>query len=91
VSKALPRFGELLLFLFLTRAERVNVIGDLIEDYHEAIEKFGRRTAARCFYVQVFRSLWPFLRRFLFRMGIISFALKLFAWLLEAIARLFGR
>jgi hypothetical protein len=91
ISKALPRTGELLLYVFLTRAERVNVIGDLIEDYHEAIHKFGRRTATKCFYLQVFRSLWPFLRKFLLRIGIISFALKLLTWIVDAIGRLAGR
>jgi hypothetical protein len=32
LSNHLPRFGELLLFVFLTRAERINIIGDLLED-----------------------------------------------------------
>ena len=91
LSKSLPRTGELLLYVFLTRAERVNVIGDLLEDYHEAIQKFGRRAANRCFYIQVIRSLWPFLRNSLLRFGFVSAALKLFAWTLQAIARILGR
>src|SRR5437879_1155213 len=69
-STPLPRFGEILLYLFLTRTERTNLIGDLIEDYHEAIEKFGKRTAVKCFYFQVIRSLSPLLRRVLVRLGI---------------------
>src|ERR1043166_950997 len=69
-GQKLPRFGEILLYVFLTRSERINVIGDLSEDYQEATIKFGRRCAVRCFYAQVFRSLWPLLRRWLFRASV---------------------
>jgi len=87
-SGVLPRLGELLLYLFLTRTERINLIGDLIEDYHEASAKFGRKGATRWFYVQVFRSLWPLLRRLLFKVGIISCAAKGGSWVLKLIAQL---
>jgi hypothetical protein len=87
-SRALPRFGELLLYIFLTRTERINLIGDLIEDYDEARVKFGIKSAVKYFYVQVVRSLWPLLRRILFKASIIACAAKTVFWALKIIVQL---
>jgi|ERR1041385_1263890 hypothetical protein len=86
----LPRFGEILLYLFLNRAERINLIGDLSEDYHEQIKKHGKRTATWVFHGQVIRSLTPRLGRVLVLLGIISGFLKALFWLFETIAHLLG-
>lgn len=91
VPEALPPFGEFLLYLFLTRTGRVNVIGDLSEDYAEVSKKFGKKVAIRCFYFQVLRSLWPLLRRFLLRGGIVALAAKVLTWILETILKFFSR
>jgi hypothetical protein len=54
-----PRLGEYLLYFFLTKRERVHLIGDLTEEYQEVFSAFGHRSATRWFYKQVFDSLWP--------------------------------
>jgi hypothetical protein len=87
--EALPRFGELLLYCFLARTERINLIGDLFEDYREAIAKFGRKSAVCCFYAEVARSLLSRLSwRFFFKIGFISGGLKVLIWVFKLIAKI---
>lgn len=63
----LPKFGEYLLYLFLSKSERVIVIGDLEEEF-EAVElKFGKMAARIYFYKQVLTSLAPFISKSVFR------------------------
>ena len=75
-----PRVGEYLLHYFLTKRERVYLIGDLAEEFHEVFSAFGHRRATRWFYKQVFDSLWPLTYRSLTRVT-----------LLDLIRRLLGR
>lgn len=79
--QSLPRFGELLLYILLTRTERINLLGDLNEDYNEAYFRFGKTAALSCFYAQVLRSLWPLFWRVLVRVGAISAASQVSGWL----------
>jgi transcriptional regulator with XRE-family HTH domain len=75
----LPKFGEYLLYLFLSKSERVTVIGDLEEEF-EAVElKFGKVAAKIYFYKQVLTSLAPFISKSMFRI------------LLELLDRIIGR
>jgi hypothetical protein len=75
-----PRLGEYLLYFFLTKRERVHLIGDLAEEYQEVFSRFGRRSATYWFYKQVFDSLWPLTYRSLRKVT-----------LLDLIGRLLGR
>jgi hypothetical protein len=75
-ASRLPKFGEFLLYFFLSQAERVNVIGDLAEEYDSISAKFGVRAAKLYFYRQVSVSLSPFVGKFM---------LRLLATLIEAI------
>ena len=59
-SSGLPKLGEYLLYIVLSKPERINVIGDLEEDYEVVKLKFGDRAAKLFFYNQVFTSLLPF-------------------------------
>jgi hypothetical protein len=59
-----PLLGELLLSLILlSKEDRDNILGDLIEEYRKMETKWGRRYADRWFYGQVLRSVWPLIRR----------------------------
>ena len=64
-----PFNGEYLLYLFLKREEREEVIGDLIESYGRVVRRFGLRRANIWFYKQVAGSLFPLARRALLRIG----------------------
>jgi len=76
----LPRAGEYLLYFLLTKREQVHLMGDLAEEYQEALSAFGHRRATYLFYKQVFDSLWPLTYRSLTKVT-----------LLDLIRRLVGR
>lgn len=67
-----PELGEFLFYLFLSRAERENLIGDLQEEYLEVHSKFGKPKANIWYYKQVFTSLYPLIRRFVIKWGLIG-------------------
>lgn len=71
-----PRFAEYLLYFFLTKSERVNLIGDTEEEYNEVLDKFGRGKANAWYYKQVFDSLYPLIRRSLGKFGAVVWAAK---------------
>lgn len=48
-----------LLALALPRADREKMIGDLTEEYHELIPRFGVRRANLYLWVRVTKELWP--------------------------------
>jgi hypothetical protein len=52
--------------LFLPRACRDEVIGDLVEEFDVVLVDHGVKKARFWFWSQVLRSLWPFVRRFLY-------------------------
>lgn len=58
-----PRFAEYLLYLFIPKLQRQNLLGDLQEEYLEVSERFGKKRATFWFYKQVGTSLWPLFRR----------------------------
>ncbi len=66
----LPKTGEFLLSLFLTKRERIYVIGDLAEEYQRIYSAVGRRSARFWFYQQVLGSLLPLTLRSLSMVGI---------------------
>jgi transcriptional regulator with XRE-family HTH domain len=68
-----PRLAEYLLYFFLTKSERINLIGDTEEEFNEVLEKFGRRKANAWFRKQVFDSLRPLVRRSIARLGVVIF------------------
>lgn len=74
-----PQLGERLLLLILTKEERVNIPGDLAEEFAEIAAKQGQRFAKLWYYKQVTASAWP-----MFRKGI---RLGLFAWVAEWVRR----
>jgi hypothetical protein len=62
-STAPPRFGERILLLILTKEERVNIPGDLEEEYRSIAAKHGARYAKLWYYKQVAASAWPMVRK----------------------------
>jgi hypothetical protein len=64
-----PFNAEYLLYLFLRRAERDIVIGDLLECYGQLAQRFDKRHADIWFYKQVIGSLYPLVRRAVLRLG----------------------
>lgn len=71
-----PRFGERLLLLVLrTREERVNIPGDLEEEYRGMATKHGERFAKVWYYKQVAASAWPMIQKAV-RWGLLVSALE---------------
>lgn len=58
-----PLNAEFVLHLLLRREEQDTVIGDMLERYVKKHERLGERRANFWFYAEVFRSVWPLLRR----------------------------
>jgi hypothetical protein len=59
-----PQNGERLLLLILrTKEERVNIPGDLEEEYRVIAAKHGTRYAKLWYYKQVAASAWPMVRK----------------------------
>lgn len=58
-----PRFGQYLLYLFLSKKDREYLIGDLDEEYLEVRAKFGPRLADIWYYKQVAASAWSMMRK----------------------------
>jgi hypothetical protein len=54
-----PKFGERTLLLILSKEERVNIPGDLAEEYTEIVKKQGRRFGNIWYWKQVTASMWP--------------------------------
>lgn len=67
-----PKFGEYLIYLFLSRQDRVNILGDLMEDYGTIESKFGRPAAVFWYYKQVVASIPPCVWKRLFKWGTIT-------------------
>jgi hypothetical protein len=81
-SIARPPFNaEYVLYLFLRKEERDMFIGDVIEEYGKILERFTKRRADIWFYKQVGGSLFPLVRRTLFKIGT-------FVWLGRILRRL---
>lgn len=74
-----PQFGERLLLLILTKEERINIPGDLAEEFTEIVTKHGERYAKLWYYKQVVASAWPMIRK--------AVRLGLLAWVEEWIRR----
>jgi hypothetical protein len=66
-----PQFGERILLLILTKEERVNIPGDLEEEYRGIAAKHGVRFAKLWYYKQVAASAWPLIRKAI-RWGILA-------------------
>jgi hypothetical protein len=58
-----PRLGERLLLLILSKEDRVNIPGDLEEEFAEIATKHGARYAKLWYYKQVAGSAWPMIRK----------------------------
>ncbi|MDQ1593257.1 MAG: hypothetical protein QOG71_3884 [Pyrinomonadaceae bacterium] len=52
-----------MLLLILKKDERVNIPGDLAEEYGEIAVKHGARFAKVWYYKQVAASAWPMIRK----------------------------
>lgn len=72
-----PKFAEYLLYLFLTKSERVHLVGDLTEEYADVIEKFGPKKANVWCYTQVYQSLKPLIWRSLSKLRLLASLLQL--------------
>lgn len=66
-----PAFGECMLLLVLTKAERVNIPGDLEEEFRGIAAKHGARYAKFWYYKQVAASAWPMIRKAIW-MGLLT-------------------
>lgn len=64
-----PVNAEFVLHLLLKRSEQDAVIGDILERYIKKHERLGERRANLWFYAEVFRSVWPLLRRAASKVG----------------------
>lgn len=58
-----PVFGERILLLILTKEERVNIPGDLEEEFRGIAAKHSARYAKLWYYKQVAASAWPIMRK----------------------------
>jgi hypothetical protein len=58
-----PLLGERILLLILTKEDRVNIPGDLAEEFSEIAAKHGNRYAELWYYKQVAASAWPMIRK----------------------------
>jgi len=67
-----PKLGEYLMYLLLSRQDRVNILGDLMEDYGTIESKFGRPAAVFWYYKQVVASIPPCVWKRLFKWGTIA-------------------
>lgn len=74
-----PQLGERALLMLLSKEERVNIPGDLAEEYGEIAAKHGERFAKVWYYKQVAASAWPLIRKAI-RWGVL-------AWVEEWIRR----
>lgn len=74
-----PRLGERLLLLILTKEDRINVPGDLEEEFAHIAVKHGDRFAKVWYYKQVAASAWP--------MSLKAIRWGIFAWMSEWIRR----
>ena len=65
MSKAMapPQLGERILLLILKKDERINIPGDLAEEYGEIVIKHGVGYAKVWYYKQVVASAWPMIRK----------------------------
>ena len=75
-----PRPAVYLLCLVLPKATRVNLVGDLEEEYEDNCNRFGPRRANFLVWAEVLRSLWPLLKRAganLLRWGVMGWLLDL--------------
>jgi hypothetical protein len=72
-------FGERMLLLVLTKEDRVNIPGDLEEEYRGIAAKHGARYAKLWYYKQVAESAWPMVRK--------AVGLGVLAWVEEWIRR----
>lgn len=59
-NSKLPKFGEYLLYFFLSKSERVIVIGDMEEEFETIDLRFGKLAARIWFYKQFLSSIFPF-------------------------------
>lgn len=63
-TKLPPQLGERILLLVLcTKEERVNIPGDLEEEFKQIAAKHGARYAKLWYYKQVAASAWPMVRK----------------------------
>jgi hypothetical protein len=67
-----PKVAEFLIYLLLSRQDRVNILGDLMEDYGTIESKFSRSAAILWYYKQVFASIPKCVWKSLFRWGTIA-------------------
>lgn len=67
-----PLLAEYLLYFFLSKRDRVNLIGDLEEEYGIVQTKFGRRSATLWYYKQVVTSIGPQTSKWLIKWGAIG-------------------
>ena len=62
-----PRTAEFILWIILSRIDREAILGDLEQDFLEAVDKFGPRHAKFFYWSQVLRSLgslvWKLIKR----------------------------
>jgi hypothetical protein len=64
LSSTPPQLGERALLLILsTKEERINMVGDLEEEYRRIAAKHGARYANLWYYKQVVGSAWPVSRK----------------------------
>jgi hypothetical protein len=78
-----PFHAEYVLHLLLAKAEREAVIGDLVEEYHQIMHRFGKRYADAWFCKQVGFSIWPFVRRALARAAAFAWLSRVLRYLIS--------
>jgi hypothetical protein len=67
-----PKLGEYLIYLFVSRQDRINMIGDLAEDFCTIQRKFGRSLALAWYYKQIIASIPPSAWKALFKWGTLA-------------------
>lgn len=72
-----PQFGERLLLLILSKEERVNIPGDLAEEYIKIAATHTVRYAKFWYYKQIAASAWPLIRKVI-KWGLLA---SLWTWI----------
>ena len=72
-----PLNAQFLLYLFLEKESREEAVGDQLESYSTYLKRFGKVRANLIFYGEVARCAWPFIKRVVTSLGLVSLLIEL--------------
>jgi uncharacterized protein YeeX (DUF496 family) len=78
-----PTHARFILRLLLSKQELEIIEGDLLESYEKNLKDLGQKRAGWLMHKQIAISVWPFVKRLLYKVGA-------FAWVTHVVRRLIG-